>query len=313
MRDGPGYLPLYVDDYEAATAHLTIEEDGAYMRLLRLCWRQADGTIPDDDEWIMRRLRVDAATFERAVRPVLAEFFQRRRKRVFQKRLSAELERVRVLKSVRKSSGSKGGKAAHFGKYMENMEKDASKPQAKNEQTSSIARVPDQTRPDQIREEDTTAAATAQAREANSVPEPERPVAQIVAIPGGRAAGLDATLDALTDLVSHRSPGGIGPAAWLNPGARIIAAKWITDLGLTHGEVMQVARAQIARHGKPPGKPEWWNGPMQAMAAAKAAPALSPSPPAAAAPPMHAAADVTNVRTILARQREARIARGEEA
>ena len=30
------YFPLHVADYEAKTAHLTIEEDGAYMRLLRL-------------------------------------------------------------------------------------------------------------------------------------------------------------------------------------------------------------------------------------------------------------------------------------
>ena len=29
------YFPYYVDDYEADTAHLTIAEDGAYIRLLR--------------------------------------------------------------------------------------------------------------------------------------------------------------------------------------------------------------------------------------------------------------------------------------
>lgn len=34
---GLPYFPLYVDDYEADTPHLTLEEDGAFSRLLRLC------------------------------------------------------------------------------------------------------------------------------------------------------------------------------------------------------------------------------------------------------------------------------------
>ena len=33
------YFPLYIADYDSKTAHLTLEEDGAYLRLLRLCWR----------------------------------------------------------------------------------------------------------------------------------------------------------------------------------------------------------------------------------------------------------------------------------
>ena len=35
MSDIP-YLPLYVNDFEGDTAHLSLEEDGAYNRLIRL-------------------------------------------------------------------------------------------------------------------------------------------------------------------------------------------------------------------------------------------------------------------------------------
>ncbi|MCP5097247.1 MAG: YdaU family protein, partial [Chloroflexi bacterium] len=32
------YFPMYPTDFEADTSHLTLEEDGAYNRLLRLMW-----------------------------------------------------------------------------------------------------------------------------------------------------------------------------------------------------------------------------------------------------------------------------------
>lgn len=70
------YFPLYVKDHEAATAHLTLVEDGAYSRLLRLCWRQADFGIPDDPDWIMRHMRVGPSEFRSVVVPILLEFFR---------------------------------------------------------------------------------------------------------------------------------------------------------------------------------------------------------------------------------------------
>ena len=110
MGDLPS-LPLFVDDYEAATAHLGLEEDGAYGRLMRLCWRQADCSIPADDAWIARHMRVDQETYDRIVRPILAEFFTRKRSRWFQKRLTSEHMRVRALTSARREAGRNGGNA----------------------------------------------------------------------------------------------------------------------------------------------------------------------------------------------------------
>ncbi len=80
------YMPLYIRDYEGDTAHLSIEEDGAYNRLLRLCWRTPGCSIPDDATWIRRKMRVDEATYDRVVAPILEEFFTVSRGRWSQKK-----------------------------------------------------------------------------------------------------------------------------------------------------------------------------------------------------------------------------------
>ena len=81
------YFPMYPTDFEADTSHLTLEEDGAYNRLLRLCWMTQECSLPDDDAWIMRRMRVDVETFDRVVKYVLAEFFTRSKGRVINARI----------------------------------------------------------------------------------------------------------------------------------------------------------------------------------------------------------------------------------
>lgn len=105
------FIPLFVDDYEAATAHLTVEEDGAYSRLLRLCWRTPGCSIPNDPSWISRKIRIPAADFERVVQPVLDEFFTVARGRLFQRRLKAEYDDISRKKSARVKAGQKGGAA----------------------------------------------------------------------------------------------------------------------------------------------------------------------------------------------------------
>lgn len=106
------YLPLYVADYEADTAHLSIEEDGAYTRLLRLCWRTPGCSVPDDADWIMRRLRVTRSEYDRVVEPIIAEFFQRAKGRVFSPRLQREKDRIESVSQKRSEAGKKGGRPA---------------------------------------------------------------------------------------------------------------------------------------------------------------------------------------------------------
>ena len=104
------YMPLYVTDFEADTTHLTLLEDGIYNRLLRLCWRTSGCSVPNDDKWIMRRLRVDAETYEENVKPIIGEFFTLDKGRLFSKRQQAEHQRITDTSKKLSAAGKKGGR-----------------------------------------------------------------------------------------------------------------------------------------------------------------------------------------------------------
>jgi uncharacterized protein YdaU (DUF1376 family) len=108
---GLPFMPLYVDDYEAATAHLSPLEDGIYMRLLRLLWRSPGCSIPDNQQWIMRHLRVESAVYVEVVHPIILEFFTRKNGKIFQRRLMAEWQRTNQKIEARKTAGKLGGAA----------------------------------------------------------------------------------------------------------------------------------------------------------------------------------------------------------
>lgn len=108
---GLPYMPLYVDDFEADTPHLTLEEDGAYNRLLRLCWRTSGCSLPNDPKWIARRMRVSIDTYHALVEPLLKEFFTVENGRVFQKRQREEWRKANSTSKKRAESGRKGGMA----------------------------------------------------------------------------------------------------------------------------------------------------------------------------------------------------------
>lgn len=105
------YIPLYVDDYDAATAHLTPAQDGVYGRLMRLCWRTPGCSLPSDEAWIARKVRLSTSEWERVGKPVLEEFFTPFRGRLIQKRLKAEYDDISRKKSARVAAGKKGGTA----------------------------------------------------------------------------------------------------------------------------------------------------------------------------------------------------------
>lgn len=105
------YIPLYVDDYDAATAHLTAEEDGVYSRLIRLTWRTPGCSLPNDQAWIARKVRVATADVDRVLAPVLSEFFTLQRGRLIQRRLKREYDNISRKKTARKLAGKKGGEA----------------------------------------------------------------------------------------------------------------------------------------------------------------------------------------------------------
>lgn len=66
------WMPLYIDDYLGATAHLEAHEHGAYLLLMMHYWSK--GSLPTDDEIIRKISRLSIRQWRRA-RPLLQSFF----------------------------------------------------------------------------------------------------------------------------------------------------------------------------------------------------------------------------------------------
>ena len=105
------YFPMYPTDFEAKTSHLTLAEDEAYNRLLRVCWMTPGCTMPVDEAWIMRRARAHTDMEQDAVRTVLGEFFTVENGRYSNARMQREWLAANDAHERRKNAGAKGGKA----------------------------------------------------------------------------------------------------------------------------------------------------------------------------------------------------------
>lgn len=105
------YFPMFPTDFEAKTSHLTLAEDGAYNRLLRLMWMTPGCSLPDDDAWIMRRMRCTKEEFEAVVLVVIDEFCDRENGRVSNAKLTSVFQQSSEAHEKRVLAGSKGGKS----------------------------------------------------------------------------------------------------------------------------------------------------------------------------------------------------------
>jgi uncharacterized protein YdaU (DUF1376 family) len=90
-------MPVYIDALSADCGHLSDSEFGLYMRLLFVMWRapSGDGTIPNDDAWLAKHLKMTVAGVCSDLRPLIREFCQVRGARLTQRRLQRELEKCR--------------------------------------------------------------------------------------------------------------------------------------------------------------------------------------------------------------------------
>lgn len=92
-------LPLFTDALIADTNHLSHEEFGLYMRVLILMWRTPGCRIPNDKNWIEKRLAYAAAgplfSNYNKIEETLSEFCQCDGNWWTQKRLSKEYEYVK--------------------------------------------------------------------------------------------------------------------------------------------------------------------------------------------------------------------------
>lgn len=96
------WMPLYVSDYLADTAHLTASESGAYLHLIMHYWQK--GGLPSDDESLGRIARMTPRQWAKA-RPTIAKFFDKNWRH---KRIEIELARaVDISKKRRKAAQSR--------------------------------------------------------------------------------------------------------------------------------------------------------------------------------------------------------------
>ena len=105
------YFPMFPSDFEAKTSHLTLAEDGAYNRLLRICWMTLGCTIPTDEAWIMRRVRAHTDADKEAVLAILSEYFTVENGRYSNAKLMWIWREANEAHEKRKNAGSKGGNA----------------------------------------------------------------------------------------------------------------------------------------------------------------------------------------------------------
>lgn len=105
------YFPMFPTDFEAKTSHLSLAEDGAYNRLLRLCWMTPGCSMPADRAWVYRRMRAHTEADQAVIEAVIAEFFKEAGGRLSNARLAKEWLAANDAHQRRKKAGSKGGKA----------------------------------------------------------------------------------------------------------------------------------------------------------------------------------------------------------
>ena len=238
---------MYPDDFEADTAHLSLAEDGAYNRLLRLQWRSPGCKIPNDRPWIMRKMRATTDADQAVVETVLGEFFAKKGGKIFSARLLKEWVQACDAHEKRILAGSKGGRA----KALKNNN---------NTPTNAIAML--------------------------KQPEPEPEPEPYSKKEGGGGSARDGEISSNSGEATFRenllTAIGVDPISGMigRGGSRIgtqadmiEAHRWITDLGLTEAECLaEVTDLIRSKRDGPPSRFTYFSAAMARLAAAKAAP-----------------------------------------
>ena len=105
------YMPLYVADYMADTAHLTTLEHGAYLMLIMAYWQRGEA-LPNDDKKLARIARLGPREWAR-IKPSIAEFFELSASGWFHSRLDRELASLRDKSLKRRKGGLARAKQMH--------------------------------------------------------------------------------------------------------------------------------------------------------------------------------------------------------
>lgn len=100
------WFPFYLDDYDSDTSHLSFEEHGAYLALLRHYYRT--GNPLDAIASVLHRVcRAFAGTEKAAIDRMLERFFTLRDGKYHHKRVDLEIAKANLLSNKRADSASK--------------------------------------------------------------------------------------------------------------------------------------------------------------------------------------------------------------
>lgn len=129
------WMPLYIADYLADTAHLNASQSGAYLHLIMHYWQT--GKLPAEDQALARIARMTPAEWAKA-KSVIAAFFQPGWRH---KRIDAELEHAAEVSRKRRASAEQ-----RHSKRSANAEQTNTQSQSHKKETEAIASDADASR-----------------------------------------------------------------------------------------------------------------------------------------------------------------------
>jgi len=109
MADFAG-LTIWTDAYIGDTQHLTLQEHGAYLKLLMIAWRSPGCCLPDDDKRLATMLGVTVKVW-RSIKPEVMAFWELRDGQYFQGRLTRERKKVEARSEKGVAAAEKRWKA----------------------------------------------------------------------------------------------------------------------------------------------------------------------------------------------------------
>lgn len=103
------FMPLWIGDYLKDTAHLTVDQHGAYLLLLMAYWCRGSA-LPADDQYLARVARVTPQKW-RSIRQTIAAFFDERDGVWRSDRADKELAKAQTGYERRAAAGRLGAEA----------------------------------------------------------------------------------------------------------------------------------------------------------------------------------------------------------
>lgn len=106
------WYPFFVTDYRKDTYHLSLEEDGAYRRLIDE-YMVTRAALPNDDAALARIVGIPKTEWDRLA-TVVRRFFKTRNDKLFHKRCEREIRAQNARHNRNSERARKGGTAKAF-------------------------------------------------------------------------------------------------------------------------------------------------------------------------------------------------------